>query len=99
MKIAIAREGNKEDSLVSSLGSRAPYYLIFEDTKLVEVIINPFIQEKGGTAWLVVNMLVEKGVNKLITGKIGSNLEIALKEKEIQVEISSGIIKDVLKIN
>jgi predicted Fe-Mo cluster-binding NifX family protein len=99
MKIAIASEGNKEDSLVSPLGSRAPYYLIFEDTKLIESITNPFIQERGGTAWLLVNMLAEKGVDKLIVGKVGPNLETALKEKEIQVEISSGIIKDVLGIS
>ena len=52
MKVAIAATKGSEDAEVSPLGGRAPYYLIFEDGKLVKAIKNPFLHG-GGAGWSV----------------------------------------------
>ena len=89
MKIAIASEGENSDSEISLKGGRAPYYLIFEDKKLIEVIKNPFIKGSGGAGWSVAYMLAEKKVDLVIVGKIGPNMITALKEKGIEYKEES----------
>ncbi len=83
MKIAIASEGDNIDSEISLKGGRAPYYIIFNDKDLVEVIKNPFASGSGGAGFSVAFMLAEKEVKKVIAGKLGVNMINALKEKDI----------------
>jgi len=83
MKIAIASEGKDEKSQISLRGGRAPYYLIFEDKKLIETIKNPFAVGGGGAGWSVAKMLGDKKVELVIAGRVGPNMEFALKEKKI----------------
>jgi len=90
MKIAIASEGKTQNSLISEKGGRAPYYLIFEENKLVEVIKNPFTSGSGGAGFSVVYMMSEKGVGLIIAGKFGGNMISALEEKNINYREESG---------
>ena len=96
MKIAVASEGKNIESEISLNGGRAPYYLIFEDKKLIETIKNPFAMGGGGAGWSVAKMLSEKKANLVIVGKIGSNMETALKQKSIKIKIASGNIKHII---
>jgi len=97
VKIAIASEGKDENSEVSSRGGRAPYYLIFEDKKLIETIKNPFATGSGGAGFSVAYMLAEKKVSLVIAGKVGGNMESALKEKGIKFrEESQKKIKEII---
>ena len=97
MKIAIASEGKDKDSEVSQKGGRAPYYLIFEDKKLVESIKNPFALGGGGAGFSVAYMLADKKVELVIAGKIGGNMESALKGKKIEFkEESNKKVEEVL---
>ena len=96
MKIAIASEGNNQDSKISSKGGRAPYYLIFEGKKLIESIKNPFAIGSGGAGFSVAYMLAEKKVNLVIAGKLGENMISALEKKGIKFqEESEKKIKDI----
>ena len=98
MKIAIASEGESEDSEVSLRGGRAPYYLIYEKGKLVEKVKNPFAVGGGGAGWSTAYMLAEKKVDKVIAGRFGSNMEFALKEKGIKFEeISGKKVSEIIK--
>ena len=90
MKIAIASEGKEETSEISLKGARAPYYLLFKEKKLLEVIKNPFAVGGGGAGWSVAHMLAEKKIDLVIAGRIGSNMESALKEKNIEFREESG---------
>ena len=90
MKIGIAAEGKEKDSEISGRGERAPYYLIFEDKKLLEVIKNPFAVGGGGAGWSVAHMLANKKVDLVIAGNFGGNMESALKEKGIKIKEESG---------
>jgi len=97
MKIAIASEGKNIDSEISPKGGRAPYYLIFEDKDLIEVIKNPFAVGSGGAGWSVAYMLAEKKIDLVVAGKIGVNMQTALKEKKINFKESSGKILEFLE--
>ncbi len=97
MRIAIASEGKNEDSEISQKGGRAPYYLIFENKKLVEIIKNPFATGSGGAGFSVAYMLADKKVNLVIGGKVGGNMVSALKEKGIDFkEESDKKVKDLI---
>ncbi len=96
MKIAIASEGKEVDSEISQRGGRAPYYLVFEDKKLIETIKNPFASGSGGAGFSVAYMLTNKKVNLVIAGKIGPNMKTALKEKNIKFKEAVGGIKEFL---
>jgi len=97
MKIAIASEGKKLDSEISLRGGRAPYYLVFENKKLIEAIKNPFAVGGGGAGWSVAHMLAEKGINLVIAGRAGPNMEFALKEKKIKFKEASGKVSKAIK--
>ena len=96
MKIAIASEGKDIESEISLKGGRAPYYLIFENKKLVETIKNPFATGGGGAGWSVAYMLADKKVNLVIAGRIGPNMQTALKEKNIKSKETQGKVKDFI---
>jgi predicted Fe-Mo cluster-binding NifX family protein len=81
MKIAIASTGKTEDSDVSEVSGRAPYYLVFEDGRLVKTIKNPFAVGGGGAGFGVAKMLADEHVELVVAGKFGGNMEGALKEK------------------
>ena len=89
MKIAVASEGKTQDSEISEKGGRAPYYLIFENKKLIETIKNPFASGSGGAGFSVAHMLADKKVNLVIAGKVGGNMISALKEKGIEFKEES----------
>jgi len=98
MKIAIASEGKNDDSEISLRGGRAPYYLIFEENKLVEAIKNPFAKGSGGAGWSVAYMLAERKVDLVVAGKLGPNMKTALEEKGIEFKEESGkIVSEIIK--
>jgi len=90
MKIAIASEGKSPESDISSMGGRAPFYLIFEDGKLVEAIKNPFAVGGGGAGWSVAYMLAQKKIDLVIAGEIGPKMAAALKEKGLEYREEAG---------
>jgi len=89
MRIAIASEKDKEDSLVSQVSGRAPFYLIFNDGKLVKTIKNPFAIGGGGAGLGVVQMLHNEGVKLVISGKFGEKMIGAMEQKGMQHQIIS----------
>ena len=97
-KIAIASEGQLSDSMMSSKGARAPYYLIFENKILKEYIKNPFVYGGGGAGYSVASMLKDKGINMFIAGEIGENMVSALKSKNILYKKESPRkVKDIIE--
>ncbi len=97
MKIAIASEEKTKKGKVSLRGGRAPFYLIFEDKKLVEVIKNPFAIGGGGAGWSVAYMLANKKIDLVVAGRLGPNMEFALKEKGLKFKEVSGRVKESIK--
>jgi len=97
MKIAVASEGDNYESVVSEKAGRSPYYLIFENNKLLESIKNPFAVGAGGAGFSVAYMLADKGVKKLFAPELGENMVVALAERDIKnVKVEAG--KKILEI-
>ena len=97
MKIAIASEGKDLNSEISSRGGRAPFYLIFENKKLVEVVKNVFAVGGGGAGFSVAYLLADKKVDLVVAGKVGGNMIGALKEKGIKFREAEGKVGDFIK--
>ncbi len=97
MKTAVACETKDENSAISEKAGRAPFYLIFLDGKLEEVLENPFAIGSGGAAYGVAKMLSDKGVKKVIAGNTGGNFQYAMQEKGIAVEIKNGRCTEALQ--
>lgn len=98
MKIAIASTGKDESSEVSPVSGRAPYYLIFEDKKLVKSIKNPFAIGGGGAGFSVAQMLSNEGVDVIVSGRFGPNITMALEQKGIKIMVMTGkTVKEALK--
>ncbi|MBW2982701.1 hypothetical protein KY327_00180 [Candidatus Woesearchaeota archaeon] len=97
MKQAIAADSKDAEAMVSDRAGRAPYYLIYEDGEIVEAWKNPFAVGGGGAGWSVAHKLAEKGVRKVVAGRIGGNFVKALEEKSVDYEERPGEqVKDVL---
>jgi len=96
MRIAIASTNENPDSEISNQAGRAPYWLIYENEKLIETWKNPFAVGGGGAGWSVAKVLADKKIEKVISGKFGANFLTALKENKIEHQEASGKIKDMV---
>ena len=98
MKIAIASDGEDENSQVSEISGRAPFYLVFEEGKLVKTIKNPFAKGGGGAGFSVAKMLENEKVDLVISGKFGPNVSNALTSANIKFkELTNKTVKQALK--
>ena len=98
MRIAIASAGKEEDSEINPVAGRAPYYLIYENKKLVKTIKNPFAIGGGGAGFTVAKMLKDQNVGLVIAGHYGENMIGALEEKGIKSkEIYDLKVKEALE--
>jgi predicted Fe-Mo cluster-binding NifX family protein len=97
MKIAIASINKEKESKISKVAGRAPYYLIFEDKELVEVIKNPFASGGGGAGFGIAKMLIDKNVELVIAGEFGENMKQALSERGLKFkEVIGKTVEEIL---
>lgn len=96
MKIAIASTGKNINSEISDVAGRAPYYLIFEESKLIETINNPFSFGSGGAGFSVAKMLIDKKVDLVIAGKFGNKMTTAMAERGLEFREMDGSVEDAL---
>ncbi|MGM0629312.1 MAG: NifB/NifX family molybdenum-iron cluster-binding protein [Patescibacteria group bacterium] len=98
MKIAISAVNKNTDSEISSLGGRAPYYLIFnEKGELLESLVNPFADDRGGAGVSTAKMLAKKEVTNVISGDFGGKMLNILENDGIECHENKGVVEDALK--
>ena len=98
MKVAIASDGDNENSQVSRVSGRAPFYLIFENGELKKLMKNPFRIGGGGAGFSVASMLADEKIDMVVSGKFGQNMGGALEEKGIKYKELSGLtVKEALE--
>ena len=98
MKTAIASTSKTSSGEISDRGGRAPYYLIFDDkNKLIKKIKNPFATGGGGAGYGVAKMLKDEGIDKVVVGKIGGKMEMALEEAGMEFLEGAGAITNFIK--
>jgi len=97
MKVAIGSKGKTIEDEVSEVCGRAPYFLLFEDKELVEVIDNPFRKGGGGAGAGMAKLLIDKGAELVICGNFGGYMKDWLEDKNVPYkEENDKLIKDIL---
>ena len=94
MKIAIASVGKDENAEISPRAGRARFYLLFDESgNLLEVVSNPFSRGGGGAGFGVAKMLADKGVDIVVGGQFGENMEGALRGRGLKYYEMTGNVK------
>lgn len=98
VKIAVASNDKNAASTVAALAGRSPCYLIFDKTgTLMEVIENPYRDERGGAGLATAHLLAEKAVTIVIAETFGGKMSNALKSKGIAYLEFKGTVSDAVK--
>lgn len=84
MKIAVPVEENRKD-VCPSFG-RTPYFLIYnKETSESKIIENPAMSANGGAGGQAAQLLVDEGVDVLITPRCGENAAEVLNMAEVKI--------------
>ena len=100
MKICISATGPTEDSQVSPVFGRCPYFLIFDEEEgKFAAVKNEALQVARGAGIAAAQKISNLGCQVLLTGNVGPHAFWALKQAKIKIfTVSFGkSIKEVLK--
>jgi len=91
MKVAVSADAPSLDAQIEPRFGRAPYF-VFVDTNTMdaEIVENPFITQMSGVGIQTAQLVVEKGVQAVITGNVGPKAFQGLSAAGIQIITRSG---------
>jgi len=97
MKIAISSTGKDLDCQIDPRFGRCQYFIFLDpETMEFEVAENQGLAAMGGAGVQAAQLVVQKGVNALITGNLGPNAASALSASRIKVYlVPGGTVKEV----
>ena len=88
MKYAITSQGNSLEANIDTHFGRCEYVVIYDrETGGWEFIPNPFKQLDEGVGPLLVEMLHEKGIQKIVSGSFGIKIKDLMDSKHMQMII------------
>ena len=98
MKICITAEGDHLGSVVDQRFGRSRYFIIVDtDTLEFEAVQNPNASSTGGVGVQSGQLLAQKGVQCVLTGRVGPNASQTLQAAAIEVIVDvSGTVKEVI---
>lgn len=100
MKVVVTSSGNNATSTFDLRFGRAAWFCLFDsETKKTEFIENGFKNGQGGVGSKVSEMLIEKGVEKIISGDFGPKAKGLLDKFNVQMVViqdENKTIKEVL---
>lgn len=97
MKIAIAANSQDPNAAVCMHAARAPYYLIYDDGALLDVISNPYCSVERGAAPRAAELLREQGVESLVAGEFGDRFIAKLEEQNITPLQGVGLVSKMIQ--
>jgi predicted Fe-Mo cluster-binding NifX family protein len=98
VKIAVAADGEHENSTISGIAGRADWFLIFDEKgNFIKAVKNPALNRGGGASTEVVNLLVRESCKIFIAGQFGFKMEAQLKANNIDYYIKEGQARDVVR--
>ncbi len=96
--IAVAAVGTTSAAEVSSVATRAPHFLIFDDDgTLLEAVDNPHKEVRRRASELVVQLLAQKGVTFFVAGDFGERMVYTLRERNIEYMTFQGTAEEAVK--
>lgn len=99
MKIAISAAGHTLDTEVDPRFGRCPYFVIVDpETMQFEAVANSSAMASGGAGISAAQMIVDKGIQAVLTGSCGPNAYQVLSAAGIKVITGvSGKVKDAVQ--
>jgi predicted Fe-Mo cluster-binding NifX family protein len=99
MKICITSQGDNLESLIDPRFGRCQYFIIVEpDTLEFEVIQNSGIGVGGGAGIQSGQLIVNKGVEVVLTGNVGPNAFATLQAAGIKIIVGvMGTVKEAIE--
>ncbi|MHB8871489.1 MAG: NifB/NifX family molybdenum-iron cluster-binding protein [Candidatus Doudnabacteria bacterium] len=86
MKIAVTSTGGSMDALVSEQFGRCQYFLIVDsETMKFEAVSNLGEQMQSGAGHKAAELIINKGAEVLLTGRVGDKAEEALKKGGVKI--------------
>ncbi|GAB7015614.1 NifB/NifX family molybdenum-iron cluster-binding protein [Methanogenium cariaci] len=81
MKVCITSKGDSPESVPENRFGRTPFFVVYNDEtgEVIEAINNASANDASGVGPKVVQMLVSKGVNVVVTGQVGGNANKGLE--------------------
>ncbi|MDP8212492.1 MAG: NifB/NifX family molybdenum-iron cluster-binding protein [Candidatus Zapsychrus exili] len=98
MNICITSEGNNLDSKVDQRFGRCQYFIFVDtDTSQFEAVQNQNVNGMGGVGVQSGQLVAEKQIKTLLTGKVGPNASQTLESAGIEVILDvRGTVKEAL---
>lgn len=99
MKAAISAQGKHLGSQTDPRFGRSPYFLIIDvDTLDFEAVSNPNVNVVGGAGIQSAQLVIEQGVDLVITGSCGPNAFRVLDAAGIKIfEGANGTVKEAIQ--
>jgi predicted Fe-Mo cluster-binding NifX family protein len=99
MKICITSQGNNLDALLDPRFGRCLYFIVVDtDTLDFEAIRNPNIDASGGAGIQSGQMMADRQVRAVVTGKLGPNACHSLQAVGISmITGASGTVREVIE--
>ncbi len=101
MRICITATGNSLDAQADSSFGRAPWLLVIEtddNALIVEAIENRGFSASQGAGIAAAQIIADKGVQALLTGRVGPKAQPALQAAGVKIfeNVGSGTVREVL---
>ncbi len=101
MKVLVTASSGDLNSPVDMRFARAPFLIILdsEDTDNAEIVQNPFVNTPSGAGISAARLVIEKGVQAVISGTFGPNSSMILNSSGIKmfVETTGISVKDAVE--
>ncbi|MDX2439433.1 MAG: NifB/NifX family molybdenum-iron cluster-binding protein [Desulfobacterales bacterium] len=86
MKICITSTGKEIEAKIDPRFGRAPYFFIIDtDTDAMEVVDNSAVAESQGAGIGAAQLVSDKGVDAVLTGRVGPNASTAFKASGVKL--------------
>lgn len=99
MKIAITSTGNSPDSIMDERFGRCSYFVIYDtETQATEFIPNPNKEAENGAGPASVQLVAQKGAEKIVSGEFGMKIKSLIDSLKIQMIVMEDRDKTISQI-
>ncbi len=91
MKIVVSSDGEGMDAPASPVFGRAPYYVFVRTGSMdVDVMENPAVSTASGAGIQAAQLIVDRGVDAVVSGRVGPNAFEVLRSADVPVYVFEG---------